>query len=187
MTTPLVKPITREVLVDGASYKVTMTPEHLRLVRKGGRKGVEISWDDLLAFEHRVESAIAPVTLSATEQHARTPTRSILNEVAQDLREASASLARADEVLTQAGALPAALMAQVASDPTYGRPSPQEHWFVEPLLTIVEVASILRVSTRIVRRLGLRAVHVGGEERYLQSAIREYLREQQLRTGERRR
>lgn len=179
MTTPLVKPITREVLVTGTSYKVTMTSEHLKLVRKGGRKGVEISWDDLLAFEHRVESAIAPVTLSATEQHARTPARSILNEVAQDLRDASASLARADEVLTQAGALPAALMAQVASDPTYSRPSPQEHWFVEPLLTIVEVASILRVSTRVVRRLGLREIRVGGEERYLQSVIREYLREQE--------
>jgi len=183
VTIPLVKPITREVLVTGTSYNVTMTPEHLKLVRKGGRKGVEIPWDDLLAFEHRVESAISPVTLSATEQHARTPTRSILNEVAQDLREASASLSRADEVLTQAGALPAALMAQVASDPTYGRSSPKDHWFVEPLLTVVEVASILRVSTRVVRRLELRAVHVGGEERYQQSVIREYLREQQSRAG----
>ena len=77
-------------------------------------------------------------------------------------------------------------MAQVASDPTYGRSSPQDHWFVEPLLTIVEVASILRVSTRVVRRLGLQVVRVGGEERYLQSVIRDYLREQQLRSGSRR-
>ena len=110
MSTPLVKPITREVLVTGTSYKVTMTPEHLKLVQKGGRKGVEISWDDLLAIEHRVESAIAPVTMNATEEPARTPARSILNEVAHDLRAATASLARADEVLTQAGALPPALM-----------------------------------------------------------------------------
>ena len=179
MTTPLVKPITREVLVSGAAYKVTIAAEHLKIVRKGGRKGVEISWDDLINFEHPVDATIAPVVASAAEDRARTPARSILNEVAQDLRAASGALARADEVLTQAGALPAALMAQVAADPAYGRAHQHDHWFVEPLLTIVEVASILRVSTRAVRRLGLRVVRVGGEERYLQSIIREYLREQQ--------
>ena len=178
MTTPLVKAITREVLVSGAAYKVTMTAEHLKIVRKGGRKGVEISWDDLINFEHRSSADIPPVQASMAEDRARTPTRSILNEVAQDLRAASGALARADEILTQAGALPAALMAQVASDPTYGRAQQHDHWFVEPLLTIVEVASILRVSTRVARRLGLRVVRVGGEERYLQSVIREYLREQ---------
>lgn len=41
MTTPLVKSMTREVLVSGTAYKVTMTNEHLKLVRKGGRKGIE--------------------------------------------------------------------------------------------------------------------------------------------------
>lgn len=181
MTTPLVKSITREVLVSGAAYKVTMTAEHLKIVRKGGRKGVEISWDDLINFEHDVDATIAPVAASANEDRTRNPTRSILNEIAQDLRAATGALARADEVLTQAGALPAALMAQVGADPTYGSAQQHDHWFVEPLLTIVEVASILRVSTRAVRRLGLRVVRVGGEERYLQSIIREYLREQQTK------
>lgn len=171
----------------GAAYKVTMTAEHLRIVRKGGRKGVEISWDDLINFEHYLDATIAPVATSAAEDRARTPTRSILNEVAQDLRAATGALARAEEVLTQAGALPAALMLQVASDPAHGRADQQEHWFVEPLLTIVEVASILRVSTRVVRRLGLRVVRVGGEERYLQSVIREYLRAQESPLANRRR
>jgi len=115
-----------------------------------------------------------------TELRARTPTRSILNEIALELRSAISSLARADEVMTQAGALPATLMAQLAPDPQYGRADPQDHWFVEPLFTIVEVASIIRVSTCAVRRLGLRVVRIGGEERYQQSVLREFLRDQQL-------
>jgi len=67
-------------------------------------------------------------------------------------------------------------MRQLHGDPIYGRPVQPEHWFVEPLLTIAEVAQLLRVSTRAVRRIDLRAVRVGGEERYQQSDIREYLR-----------
>jgi hypothetical protein len=187
VTTPLVKPLTREILVSGTAYKVTITAEHLKLVRKGGRRGIEITWDDLLAFEQRADAAIAPVAASATGERSRTPARSILNEVAQDLRAASTALARADDVLTQAGALPPALMAQAAADPVYGRAAPLEHWFVEPLLTVVEVASILRVSTRAVRRLGLRTIRVGSEERYQQSIIREYMRAQEMRTDGRRR
>jgi len=182
VTTPLVKPISREVLVSGAAYKATMTTEHLTLVRKGGRRGVQITWDDLLAFEQRADAALAPVVAEELRSQSRPPARSILNEIAQELRAATSALAHADEVLTQAGALPAALMAQAAADPAYGRVAPEEHWFVEPLLTIVEVASILRVSTRTVRRLGLRTIRVGGEERYQQSVIREYLRVQEART-----
>ena len=86
------------------------------------------------------------------------------------------ALGHEDGAPTQAGALPPELMRQLHGDPIYGRPVQPEHWFVEPLLTIAEVAQLLRVSTRVVRRIDLRAVRVGGEERYQQSDIREYLR-----------
>jgi hypothetical protein len=54
------------------------------------------------------------------------------------------------------------------------------------LLTITEVAAILRVSTRVVRRLPIGTVPIGGEVRYLQSAIREYLKSTALPATSRR-
>jgi hypothetical protein len=40
----------REVEIDGAPYTVTVSPLGVRLVRKGFRKGVAISWRRLLAL-----------------------------------------------------------------------------------------------------------------------------------------
>lgn len=48
MTTPLDGPLKREVEVDGAAYTLTLTPEGLSLVRKGKRKGIELTWKALL-------------------------------------------------------------------------------------------------------------------------------------------
>lgn|GEM_PF-2764291 len=176
MTTPLVNALSREILIGGTAYIVTLAADRLSVRRKGSRKSLEIAWDDLLTFEQRADAATAPLPAVDTSRGSAPP-KAILNEIAQGLRTAAAALAYADDILTQSGALPAALMAQAASDPTYGRATQQDHWFVEPLLTVVEVASILRISPRVVRRLGLRSISIGGEERYQQSVIREYLRE----------
>jgi hypothetical protein len=64
----------------------------------------------------------------------------------------------------------------LGGDPMHGTARHADHWFIEPLLTITEVAAILRVSTRVVRRLPIGTVPIAGEIRYLQSAVREYLK-----------
>jgi hypothetical protein len=46
--TKLVKPLRREVEIDGELYTVTLTPSGLRLVRKRFRSGVALSWRTLL-------------------------------------------------------------------------------------------------------------------------------------------
>ena len=95
----------------------------------------------------------SPVTL--IEGKAKAVSRGVLNDVAQQVRAASEVLARADDTITRAGALPAALTAQVVADPRHGQVEQEHHWFVEPLLTLSEVALILRVTLRSVQQLGL--------------------------------
>lgn len=171
MATPLVRPLSREILVGGAAYKVTLAADRLLLTPKGHRKGIELTWDELLSSRNTAESERPEPARPRSEVP-----RQVLTEIAKDLRAASASLMRADETLTQAGAMPAELMAKLSPDPVHGLAEQRDDWFVEPLLTIREVASILRVSTRAVRQLPLRTIHIGTEERFRQSDIRELLR-----------
>ena len=44
MPTPLDKPLKRELAIDGEPYVLTITPEGLHLVRKGKRKGIDLTW-----------------------------------------------------------------------------------------------------------------------------------------------
>lgn len=48
MTTRLVKPMKREIELDGKLYTVTLTPDLVKITPKGARTGQEISWRDLL-------------------------------------------------------------------------------------------------------------------------------------------
>jgi len=48
MPTPLEKPLKREVTVGGTVYTLTIDPEGLRLVQKGKRKGVELTWEGVV-------------------------------------------------------------------------------------------------------------------------------------------
>jgi hypothetical protein len=48
MTTKLEKPLKREITLDGAPYVVTLSPEGIKIVEKGKRKGQEVSWRDLI-------------------------------------------------------------------------------------------------------------------------------------------
>ncbi len=178
MATPLVQPLKREVQIGETTYHVTMHPDRVAIRQKGRRASVEVAWTELLAFEQRMQAPVAPS--APPEGKAKAVSRGILNEVAQQLRAATEFLSKADDTLTQAGALPAALMAQAAADPRHGQVEQENHWFVEPLLTLTEVASILRVTPRTVQRLGLRTIRIGGEDRYQQSVIREYLRQQEV-------
>lgn len=174
MTTTLERPLARELLLGGEAYKVVISPDGLRLTRKGHQKGVEVTWDNILALGQTSE-----------RQHTEAPARrsdlpqAIAGDVAREVRTANEALARARATLERAGALPAALLAEVDPDPVYGRPRHDSDWFVEPLLTIAEVASILRLSRNAVMRLPIRSINLDGERRCRQSELRRYLSTQE--------
>ena len=56
--TPLDKPLRRELQVDDQAYTLTLTPEGLKLVPKGHRKGVELRWTDLVNGDAALASAL---------------------------------------------------------------------------------------------------------------------------------
>jgi hypothetical protein len=176
VTTPLVRPLTREILVGGSAYKLVIAADRLVLTPKGRRLGgIEVTWDQLLAYREHATEVSAPTVPKLGVS------RSILDEIALALRAATSSLAKADDTITQAGVLPLELRAELRPDLTYGASEERTDWFVEPLLTEQEVASILRLTTRAIRRLPLRSILISGETRYRQSEIREFLRKQESR------
>lgn len=66
MTTRLDKPLKRELVVNGGVYILTISPEGLKLVPKGKRKGQELAWKDLVSGE-----AALAVALHASLKQAR--------------------------------------------------------------------------------------------------------------------
>jgi hypothetical protein len=48
MTTKLDKPLKREVDVNGVSFTVTISPEGVKIVEKGKRKGHELTWEQVI-------------------------------------------------------------------------------------------------------------------------------------------
>jgi hypothetical protein len=49
MTTKLEKPLKREIDVNGSPYIVTLSPQGIKIVEKGKRKGQEMTWEDILS------------------------------------------------------------------------------------------------------------------------------------------
>jgi hypothetical protein len=58
MTTKLDSTLKREITVDGEVYTLTLSPEGLKLVPKGRRKGSELSWRALLNGEAALAAAL---------------------------------------------------------------------------------------------------------------------------------
>jgi hypothetical protein len=58
MATKLEKPLKREIAVDGKAYIVTLTPEGLKLVPKGKRKGQELAWQALVSGDAALAVAL---------------------------------------------------------------------------------------------------------------------------------
>ena len=58
MPTRLDKPLKREIEIDGDPYTLTITTEGLKLTRKGKRKGLELSWHDLVSGEAALATAL---------------------------------------------------------------------------------------------------------------------------------
>jgi hypothetical protein len=48
MTTKLDKPLKREVDLNGVSFTVTISPEGVKIVEKGKRKGHELTWEQVI-------------------------------------------------------------------------------------------------------------------------------------------
>jgi len=48
MATKLDKTVKRELDIDGEAWMLAISPEGLKLTRKGHRKGQEIAWKDLV-------------------------------------------------------------------------------------------------------------------------------------------
>jgi hypothetical protein len=174
VTTPLIRRLTREILVSGMAYKLVLMADRLLLTPKGRRKAaIEVTWDQLLTLYERTGDSGAQATPAPAIP------KTILSEIALEVRTANVSLTRAEETLIQAGVLPPELRATMRTDTIYGPSEDRADWYIEPLLTEAEVASIVRLSARAIRRLGIRSISLQGEIRYRQSEVREFLRRQE--------
>ena len=56
--TPLDKPLRRELTVADEVYTLTLTPDGLKLVPKGRRKGLELRWLDLVNGDAALATAL---------------------------------------------------------------------------------------------------------------------------------
>ena len=178
MTTPLRKPLARALVLDDVPFKVILSQEGVQITRKGRRKRPIVSWDAILRLSEgtRDEGPVPPAVADAL-------TEPIAADVAAELIAAKSALARAGEKLAAAKALPPELRMQLAPDPVYGTQEQRRDWFIEPLLTPSEVASLLRVSNAAVARLPIRWISIGGERRFRQSELRRYLLSEEREGG----
>ncbi len=72
MTTRLDKAIKREIDYREVPYTVTLSPQGLKIVEKGKRKGREMSWEELIggsvALAHGLQSSIDATAESDGEE-----------------------------------------------------------------------------------------------------------------------
>lgn len=59
MTTPLDKPLRREIEIEERLYTLTIDPEGLKLVEKGHRKGQQLRWLDLVNGDAALAAALS--------------------------------------------------------------------------------------------------------------------------------
>jgi excisionase family DNA binding protein len=174
MTTLLSNPLSREVLLEGEPFKVTISPSGVRITRKGHRKSAEIAWDNILALSNTESRA-----MSSRERTESTDVpEAIAADVAREIKKAKDALQEAADVLVRAGSLPVTVLSGLEPDPVYGRVEHDSDWFIEPLLTVDEVASLLRISKQTAVNLPISQVTIGGQRRFRRSEIRRYLSQQ---------
>lgn len=58
MATRLDKPIKRELEIDGTTYMVTVSPDGVKVVEKGKRKGHELSWKALVSGDAAIAAGL---------------------------------------------------------------------------------------------------------------------------------
>ncbi len=59
MATKLDKQLKREIDVNGEPYMLTISPEGLKIVPKGKRKGQEITWKDIIGGQAGLAAAMS--------------------------------------------------------------------------------------------------------------------------------
>lgn len=171
MATPLSKPVTRELDFNGAPYRVVLSPDGLRITRKHGRQGVTFSWDQLLAPDTKDDpkpSTVAPLAAAKL---------GMPDVVAADVlllaRRASDTIGDIVALVNRASDLPASLA--MHREPPPPTDEQRSDWYLEPLLTVRQVAELLSVSTGRVRGLSLKPVNVDGQIRYQPAEVRRFL------------
>ena len=65
MATKLDRPLKREIEVDGVLYTATFSPEGVRVVEKGKRKGQELTWRAIVAGDASLAQDLR-ISLDAT-------------------------------------------------------------------------------------------------------------------------
>jgi hypothetical protein len=58
MTTKLNSPFKRELELNGEKYTVTISPEGLKIVQKGRRKGIELAWNAIVGGDAALATAL---------------------------------------------------------------------------------------------------------------------------------
>lgn len=71
MITVLDRPLRRQVTIDGQPYVVTISPEGVRVILKGRRKGPTIPWSDILSGAVTLDAQLIG-SLAARSPHADT-------------------------------------------------------------------------------------------------------------------
>jgi hypothetical protein len=67
MTTKLEGALRREIAIRGEPYTVTLTPQGLKLVPKGRRKGYELEWEAFVSGEAALATALNASLADAPE------------------------------------------------------------------------------------------------------------------------
>jgi hypothetical protein len=67
MATKLDKPIKRELEHEGMLYTVTISPDGVRVVEKGKRKGRELSWERIISGDAELTEALK-ISIDATQE-----------------------------------------------------------------------------------------------------------------------
>ena len=75
MTTKLQQAFKRELDLNGEKYTLTVTPDGFKLVVKGKRKGVELSWASIIGGDAALASALNASTMGARAHSAVSPTK----------------------------------------------------------------------------------------------------------------
>jgi hypothetical protein len=72
MTTKVQRPFKRELEVNGEKYTLTIDPAGMKLVAKGRRKGIELTWVSIVGGEAALASALnASIEASHRQAHTR--------------------------------------------------------------------------------------------------------------------
>lgn len=73
MTTRLEGPLKRELTINGAPYTVIISPDGLKLVQKGRRKGYELDWTAFVSGDAAFATALNASLAASPEVKAQPP------------------------------------------------------------------------------------------------------------------